>query len=242
MVDSDNTSLTGTNSPFSFSNIEKNSLTNIRTKPKSKTSLKSNENQEIIEIISETLIKICEENSSLSSSDINGDNTKNILKPFFSKKIPSISILDYLKRLSKYNKMNNSTLIMMLIYIDRFCEKNKIKINFFIIHKLILASLVSAIKFNEDEYYSMDYYSKSGGVSKKEIIYLEYKFMTLIDFKFFVHNDLFEKYKKYLTKCEEDEDSENELEEENENQKLNYVDDKINDNNNNKDENDDDDE
>ena len=65
-----------------------------------------------------------------------------------------------------------------------------------------------AIKFHEDEYYSMNYYSKLGGISKKEAINLEYEFMNLIDFKLFVNQQLYDKYYNYLSNLKEDDDDE----------------------------------
>ena len=41
---------------------------------------------------------------------------------FFSKKIPSISVQSYFDRIMKYSKMEISTLIVVLIYIDKLCE------------------------------------------------------------------------------------------------------------------------
>lgn len=55
--------------------------------------------------------------------------------PFLSKKIPAISIINYLNRIVKYTSIENSTLEMMLILIDRFCEQTKIILNYFNIHK-----------------------------------------------------------------------------------------------------------
>ena len=40
----------------------------------------------------------------------------------------------------------------------------------------------------------------------KEIVNLEYEFITLLDFKLFVEDKLFFKYEKYLTKEELDDD------------------------------------
>lgn len=191
MEDSENSVLTEANSIKSKNNGEI---------PKSKVNKKIIKKLKIIELISNSLNEICNENN--NNEDIK--NSNKLLKPFISKNIPSISIYNYLKRLLKYNKMNNSTLILMLIYIDKICEKYKLKLNFYVIHKLILASLVSAIKYNEDEHYTMDYYSKSGGISKNEMMSLEYEFLILTDFKLFVKNDLFEKYRICLEKYEED--------------------------------------
>lgn len=58
-----------------------------------------------------------------------------IIKPFLSKKVPGITIKNYLERLVKYSKIENTTLVLILIYIDRVCDLNKIRLNYFNIHK-----------------------------------------------------------------------------------------------------------
>ena len=154
-------------------------------------------------IIAELLTDICEEDKS------NIDSKIALLKPFISKKIPSISLNDYIERLLKYSKTFNEIIIIILIYLDTICAKHKINLNYYNIHKLIFGAFIVAIKFHEDEYYSFNYYAKLGGISKKEAVNLEYEFMNLIDFKLFVNQKLYEQYYNYLSnlkEVEEDED------------------------------------
>ena len=146
-------------------------------------------------------------------SDICYDNTKNLkseknlyIKPFLMRNIPPISIKDYLERLCKYSKINTSTIILILIYIDRICNIQKFKLTYYNVHKLILASMVIAIKYNEDEYYSNKFYSKLGGVSISEIVFLEYNFLSLIHYNLFVNNELFKKYNDYISSADSDEE------------------------------------
>ena len=153
-------------------------------------------------IISELLTDICEEDRA------NNDSKLTLLKPFISKKIPSISLNDYIERLLKYGKTFNEIIIIILIYLDTISAKHKINLNYYNIHKLIFGAFIVAIKFHEDEYYSMNYYSKLGGISKKEAINLEYEFMNLIDFKLFVNQQLYDKYYNYLSNLKEDDDDE----------------------------------
>ena len=143
-------------------------------------------------IIADLLTDICEE--STSNKDTNGP----IIKHFLSKKIPSVSIKIYLERLAKYSKIENNTLLLILIYIDRVCEINKIRLNYFNIHKMILGGMLVAIKYNEDDYFSNSFYAKVGGVTKNEIDTLEYEFLCLIDFSLYVSEDLFLKYYDYI--------------------------------------------
>jgi hypothetical protein len=148
---------------------------------------------DVLHTVSQLLTDICEE----SPQEID-HNTLRIIKPFISKKIPQISIEDFMKRLLKYSKMESSTLILILIYIDRVCFFGKFQLNYYNIHKLILASMVVSIKYNEDDYFSNKFYAKVGGVTKEELDKLEYEFLSLIDFSLFVDEDLFSKYYDYI--------------------------------------------
>jgi hypothetical protein len=152
----------------------------------------------ISKIFSEILTDICEQGKPNIESKQ--------LKPFISKKIPTISIKDYIDRLLKYSKTFKEIVIIILIYIDTICAKHKINLNYYNIHKFILAAFIVAIKFYEDEYYSISYYAKLGGISKKEAINLEYEFMSLMDFKLFVNQKLYDKYYNYLSNLEESDD------------------------------------
>ena len=177
----------------------------------------------IIEKISDLLTDLCDENTH------DYKNEKNpYIKPFLSKIIPNISIKDYLWRLCKYSKINLSTIILILIYIDRLCNIYKFKITYFNIHKLILASMIIAIKYNEDEYYSIKFYAKLGGVTKAEMNLLEYHFISLINFNLFITKELFNKYNDYISSADSEEDEYDENDDENsDNNEFN------NDNNNN---------
>ena len=129
---------------------------------------------------------------------------------FYSKNIPLISIKDYLEHLYKYSKFNSSTIILILIYIDRICNINKCKLSYYNIHKLILGSMMVAIKYNEDEYYSSKFYAKIGGVTLAEICNLEYNFLSLINYNLFVNDNLFSKYNDFILSTDsDDDDSEN---------------------------------
>ena len=129
-----------------------------------------------------------------------------LIKPFISKKIPSITINDYIDRLLKYSKVSEEIFILVLIYIDLLNRKYKINLNYNNIHKLILASFVVTVKFHEDEHYSLKYYAKLGGISLKEIINLEYVFLTLLDFRLYISEELFQKYNNYLLNLENSDD------------------------------------
>jgi hypothetical protein len=177
-------------------NIDSNKLDQL-TKRNSVRSLEQHPAKKVITTISELLNNMCKENSSLEINDKNIASNKKI-KYFMLKKIPSISIKDFLFRLTKYSKICESTLIMILIYIDRMCHKYNFKITYYNIYKLILAAMVVAIKYNEDEFYTLDFYGKLGGISKYEMNILEYEFAFMINFKLYITEELFYKYYELL--------------------------------------------
>ena len=116
---------------------------------------------------------------------------------FTFKKKPGISLLDYLTRILKYVKIEYSTLIIAMIYIDRIC-KEKVFLNEFNIHRVMLISIYMAYTYNEDCIYENKYLALVSGLSKSEMLLLEEDFLDLIDFRLFVSEEIFEQYKKYF--------------------------------------------
>ena len=153
----------------------------------------------LVEVISESLKDICDKNES-ETRNLN----LNIQKPFTTKATPDISIKDYLERLTKFTKMEESTLILTLIYIDRIGNYTNFQLTYKNIYKLILASVFVAIKFNEDSHYSIDTYAKIGRVSRSELAYLEFHFLIIINFDLNVDKHLFNQYSESLKSFQDD--------------------------------------
>lgn len=63
---------------------------------------------------------------------------------------------------------------------------------------MILAALILAIKYNEDDYYSNEYYAKVGGIGLKELNELENSILILLDFLIFIDDSTYEKYENQL--------------------------------------------
>ena len=166
----------------------------------SRDDIKIKEEKRIIQKISDLLTDICDENKKKNNLIYKP------LKCFYPPNIPLISIKDYLQHIYKYTKINASTIVIILIYIDRICNITKCKPSYYIIHKLILGAMMLAIKYNEDEFYSLKYYAKIGGVSLSEITNLEYNFLSLIDFNLYIKQDLFDKYNDYILSSDSDDD------------------------------------
>ena len=166
---------------------------------KERNKIQNNVDITIIEIISDLLKNICEKTNSGDSN-----TNLNIQKFFITKRIPSISLRDYLIRLVQFSKIEESTLIFILIYLDRFCKFTNIQLTYNNIHKLILTSMFIAIKFNEDRHYSLDIYAKIGGVPPQELECMEFYFLIFIQFNLNVNKDLYDKYYNNLKSFEEE--------------------------------------
>ena len=161
----------------------------------------------IIQSIANLIINICED------SEINQKNEK--FKYFEIQTEPSISIKDYLIQLYKFSKPNISTIIITLIYIDRFCDYNNFILTKYNIYKLILTSFIVASKYNEDIIYLMDFYSKLGGVPLQILLKLELEFLFMIKFDLYVKEELYYQYYNSLNGLNDLNDEEDEDEEEN---------------------------
>ena len=172
----------------------------IKTKHKHKENKEVIDNQiknfDLIKSVSQTLTAIIKNSKKMK-------NYKEIVKKqskvvFSASSAPEISLEDYLIRIQTYSNMEKSTLILSLIYIDRFCQKSNMTLTCYNIHRILFSSILSSIKYNEDTYYDNKYYSEIAGVKLKELKSMEYYFMSIIDFNFYVNDDDYKKYDKYL--------------------------------------------
>lgn len=118
--------------------------------------------------------------------------------PFSQRKIPEIPIDYYIERIKKYSKLDDSTLVLTLIYCDRICGLNNLLLQPYNIHRLFISCCLLAIKFNEDCFYTNEYYAKVGGIDLKEMNYLERSCIELLNFDLFIDDDLYKKYLNYL--------------------------------------------
>jgi hypothetical protein len=158
--------------------------------------INSSENSNLIEIISFSLLEIITKSKEKKNYKEKIKSQKKSL--FTSKKIPNISIGDYLTRIKKFTLINDSTLIICLIYLDRYLKMNKIILTEFNVHRMFFSSLLLAIKYNEDNFYTNKFYSNVSGLKCSELNKLELKFSTEIKFDLFVDKNLYEKYKNNL--------------------------------------------
>lgn len=119
---------------------------------------------------------------------------------FYLPRIPNISLADYIKRIVKYTKMDISSLILSVIYIDNVCETHKYILTLNNIYRMILASCLLSIKFNEDIMVNTKTYSEIAGVSVEDLNNLEYQMYVMLGFRLYVKYEHYQKYFEYFAK------------------------------------------
>ena len=149
----------------------------------------------IVNAVSEILKQIIENNN---EQPIKNDPIRKKHPSLYSEVPPKISIYEYVSRIQKYCLIEKNIIILGLIYIDRICDINRLRLTNYNIHRILFISILIALKYNEDSIYSNKYYSEVAGVSLKELNSMESSFLELLDFKLFVSEEEFKKYNFYL--------------------------------------------
>ena len=108
------------------------------------------------------------------------------------------SLFDYLLRIQKYTQLEDSSLIIGMIYLDRICFKKGIILTRENIHRVLFCSILAAIKYNEDIIFDMKFYANIAGVSTEELSQLEKAYLKMMDFNLFVNKKTFNLYKCLL--------------------------------------------
>ena len=177
-------------------NIASESSTASGSSESRNTSSQTQQSNIIVHSISMTLMQLITDNK--AKPHYNEKLKQQAKQIYTSRKLPQISVNDYIVRIAKYMKIEDSTLILALIYIDRISRKRKIFVNEYNVYRLFFMSVVVATKYNEDKHYSNTYYAKIGGVELEQLNQMECEFVMGINFDLFVEAKVFDKYETSL--------------------------------------------
>ncbi|CCK72767.1 Pcl6p KNAG_0L01470 [Huiozyma naganishii CBS 8797] len=161
---------------------------------------------------SATLLKV---NDDARDTDGYYESAVNAILSFKGKHIPQITLEQYFHRIQKYCPTTNDVFLSLLIYFDRISEKcnsiprggddDKVQddtllfvMNSYNIHRLIIAGVAVSTKFSSDFFYSNARYAKVGGISLREMNYLELQFLVLCDFSLLISVEEMERYASLL--------------------------------------------
>ncbi|KAF5388787.1 hypothetical protein D9757_005674 [Collybiopsis confluens] len=97
------------------------------------------------------------------------------LTRFHSRSAPTISVLDYLKRIVKFTKVEKSCLLITLHYIDQICARVPLfTLTSLTCHRFIIASVTVSSKGLCDVFCNNSLYAKVGGISCSRNLLQEY--------------------------------------------------------------------
>ena len=120
------------------------------------------------------------------------------ITPFTALCKPKISIRDYIERILKYSNCSIECLVLALIYIDRLIQSGRIPVNSLTIHRILITSILIAIKFFDDTFCTNSYYARIGGIQTKEMNHLEMEFLKGVNFSLLVSCADYHKYHNEL--------------------------------------------
>ena len=164
--------------------------TDANSSCESQTSRETNLKNHIINSIALNLKDIINENKS---------NINNVEQDiFFLSFIPPITLNEYIKRIMKYSKMEISTLIISIIYIDNFCGKNLYYLTSNNIFRILLSACILSLKFNEDIIVDYKTYADIAAVSVQDLKNLEFYMYLKLHFSLKVEYDLYKSYYNYF--------------------------------------------
>ncbi|MCO5599816.1 hypothetical protein L7F22_053923 [Adiantum nelumboides] len=117
------------------------------------------------------------------------------LTRFHSRAAPGITILSYLRRIAKYTSLEKSCMLILLVYIDRVCQRIAgFTICSLTVHRFVCAAVVCSSKALCDAFSTNGHYARVGGISLIELNMLEKEFLNIIDWKLSCSGALLQHY------------------------------------------------
>lgn len=122
-----------------------------------------------------------------------------LVRKFYSKRPPPISLEDYLGRMHKYCPMSTAVYLATSHYITHLAIRERIcPVTPRNVHRLVLAGLRIAMKALEDLSWPHGRFAKVGGISEAELARLEIGFCFLMDFGLKVDEAMLVEQARYL--------------------------------------------
>lgn len=153
-----------------------------------------------LQVSVKSIVKIASINiESLILENENSQSENNITDcPFYTSIKPQASIYEFIIAIASFTKMQVSSIILAIKYIDRYCDINDYKLSYLNIYKLILTSIIVSLKYNEDQIIKFDYFSKFSILTIKELVLMENHFLEGLNFKLYVCSKSYDLIELYL--------------------------------------------
>ncbi|KAL3349565.1 hypothetical protein AABB24_022600 [Solanum stoloniferum] len=131
---------------------------------------------------------------------LKGSNKRGVVTVFHGARAPVLTVQQYIERIFKYSNCSPSCFVVAYIYLERFLSLTDCLLTSLNVHRLLITSIMLAVKFVDDDCYNNAYYAKVGGITTTELNKLEMKFLAALDFRLHVTVESFDKYCLQLEK------------------------------------------
>ncbi|KAG0706062.1 cyclin-domain-containing protein [Suillus ampliporus] len=117
------------------------------------------------------------------------------LTRFHSRAVPNITVLDYLRRIIKWTKVEKSCLLLTLHYVDQICARIPLfTLSSLTCHRFIIASITVCSKGLCDSFCTNALYARVGGIPVTELNVLEREFLRSIDWRLMCTREVLQEY------------------------------------------------
>jgi len=117
------------------------------------------------------------------------------LTRFHSRSAPSITILDYLKRIVRFTNVEKSCLLIVLFTIDQICARKPLfTLSSLTCHRFVITSITVSSKGLCDAFCPNNLYAKVGGIPVTELNVLEREFLAMIDWRLMCTREILQEY------------------------------------------------
>nr|XP_010312651.1 cyclin-P3-1 isoform X3 [Solanum lycopersicum] len=104
---------------------------------------------------------------------LKGSNKRGVVTVFHGTRAPVLTVQQYIERIFKYSNCSPSCFVVAYIYLERFLNLTDCLLTSLNVHRLLITSIMLAVKFVDDDCYNNAYYAKVGGITTRELNKLE---------------------------------------------------------------------
>jgi hypothetical protein len=121
----------------------------------------------------------------------------------YSKRMPLLTLEEFIQRIVKYTKMEVSTFVYGFVYMQRlFSYEEGFVLGLCNVFRLLLGAYVLGIKFNEDSKFKNWYYAKILGLTADVFNDIEVELFARLKFKLYVNEEEYANVYNMLNKNE----------------------------------------
>lgn len=117
------------------------------------------------------------------------------LTRFHSRSPPGITVIEYLRRIVKFTKVERSCLLITLHYIDQICARSPLfTLSSLTCHRFVITSIAVSSKALCDVFCTNNVYAKVGGIPVQELNLLEREFLRMIEWRLTCTREILQEY------------------------------------------------